>query len=76
MGNGANPGESKQDIIKKKYGVDPSRVREIDGEYYLNLEREDYKLHREVLLVFNRENNFSKDKEEDAPPFKGFNYQE
>lgn len=76
MGNGAHGGQSKQSHIKKKYGIDPSRITEIEGDYFLNLEREDYKLNREVLMLFDKENDFSSDKEVDASPFKGFNYEE
>ena len=61
MGNGASV---KNNIdIHKQYGVEINNIREIDGHYYLNLERDKYKLQKEILKVFERENNFSHEKD-------------
>ena len=62
--------EGKESFIKSKYGVNPERIKVIKGQYYLTLEREKYKLSKEVLNTFEYSNDFSKEKENDAPPIE------
>ena len=69
MGNSASI-EGKESFIQSKYGVNPERIKVIKGQYYLTLEREKYKLSKEVLNTFEYTNDFSREKDNDAPPIE------
>ncbi len=69
MGNSASI-EGKESYIQSKYGVNPERIKVIKGQYYLTLEREKYKLSKEVLNTFEYTNDFSREKDNDAPPIE------
>jgi hypothetical protein len=60
--------EGKETFIQSKYGVNPDRIKVIKGQYYFTLDREKYKLPKEVLKTFEYTNDFSKEKDNDAPP--------
>lgn len=66
MGNSPSI-EGKENYIQTKYGVNPERIQIIKGQYYLSLEREKYKLPREVLNTFEYLNDFSREKDNNIP---------
>ena len=47
------------------YGVDIKNIKEIYGNYYLILQREQFKLQKPVLKRFEQLNKFSREKEID-----------
>lgn len=64
MGNtGSN--SSKNINLAKKYGIKPEQIKIIDGKMFLNQERNEVKLSTSVLKSFMRNNNFSRDYDED-----------
>jgi hypothetical protein len=69
MGSGASASGSNtpnDDAIMKKYGVQSSQIKIIDGEYYYNQERRGYKLPSDILNALDNGNNFSKDQDPDV----------
>ena len=63
MGNGATKNREGSEMIQRQYGINPERIEEIGGKYYLSLEREKYKLPKNVVDAFERSNNFSHEKD-------------
>ena len=62
MGNGALIDKY---YLRQQYGVDIKNIKEIDGNYYLTLQRESFKLQNPVLKRFEQLNKFSREKEID-----------
>ena len=62
MGNGASIDKY---YLRQQYGVDIKNIKEIDGNYYLTLQRESFKLQNPVLKRFEQLNRFSREKEID-----------
>ena len=60
--------EGKETFIQSKYGVNPDRIKVIKGQYYFTLDREKYKLPKEVLKTFEYTNDFFFFFYNDAPP--------
>ena len=50
-------------LIFLNYGINPNNVHNINNVYYLDLDRKTYKLNNEILNIFDRKNNFSREKE-------------
>ena len=65
MGNENNVNEDDFLVKQNLYyylGMNPDKIKKINDNYYLDLKREEYKLNKEILRNFERNNNFSRDK--------------
>lgn len=55
--------DNQLDLLKNK-------IHEIDGNLYMKIEREEYKLKPKILKGFANFNNFSRDTDDEFPTFK------
>ena len=65
MGNENNVNEKefldKQNLYLS-LGINPNKIKKINNDYYLEINREEYKLNKEILKNFEKNNNFSSEK--------------
>ena len=47
-----------------------NKILNIDGNLYMKIERDEYKLKPNILKGFTKFNNFSRDTDDDIPTFK------
>ncbi len=71
MGSGAGAVSKKKNVnsakvstntnIEGRYGIKSDKVKEIDGAFYCVLDRSEAKISEDILIAFDRYNQFSKD---------------
>jgi len=56
--------------LDKKLDLMNNKILNIDGNLYIKIEREEYKLKPKILKGFSNFNNFSRDTDDEFPNFK------